>query len=67
MQAVEDAAQRAGFILLTLDAKRGASAERVYRRLGWSLVGAIPGYAFDPDGSIPHDAVVFYKRLGGTP
>jgi GNAT superfamily N-acetyltransferase len=66
MGAIEDAAQRAGFSLLTLDAKRGASAERLYRRLGWIHAGTIPGYAFDPDGTTPHDAVVFYKTLGGT-
>jgi GNAT superfamily N-acetyltransferase len=63
MQAVEDAARLAGFRLLTLDAKRGAAAEQLYRHLGWTAVGTIPRFAFDPDGSTPHDAVVFYKEL----
>ncbi len=63
MQAIEDAARDAGFTLLTLDAKRGAEAERMYRRLGWSVVGTIPRYAVDPDGLTPHDAVFFYKEL----
>jgi GNAT superfamily N-acetyltransferase len=63
MQAIEDEARRAGFRLLTLDAKRGASAEHLYRRLGWTLVGTVPGFALDPDGATPHDAVIFYKRL----
>jgi acetyltransferase len=63
MQAVEDAACRAGFRLLTLDAKRGAEAERLYRRLGWVHAGTIPRFALDPDGATPHDAVIFYKEL----
>lgn len=63
MEAAEDAARAAGYSLLTLDAKRGGSAERLYRRLGWTLVGTIPDYALDPDGVTPHDAVFFYKAL----
>jgi len=63
MRAIEDAARDAGFTLLTLDAKRGGAAEHLYRHLGWTVVGSIPRYAFDPDGS-PHDAVIFYKELG---
>jgi GNAT superfamily N-acetyltransferase len=62
MQAIEDAARVAGFRLLTLDAKRGEAAERLYRRLGWIHAGTIPRYALDPDGT-PHDAVIFYKEL----
>jgi GNAT superfamily N-acetyltransferase len=64
MKTIEDEARRAGFRLLTLDAKRGAAAEHLYRHLGWTAVGTIPRYAFDTDGSTPHDAVVFYKELG---
>ena len=63
MHSIEDAAQRAGFSLLTLDAKRGAAAEQLYRRIGWSVVGTIPRYALDPDGATAHDTVVFYKEL----
>jgi acetyltransferase len=62
MQAIEQEARRAGFTLLTLDAKRGAAAEHLYRQLGWTAVGAIPRFAFDSDGT-PHDAVIFYKHL----
>ena len=62
MRAIEDAARRAGFTLLTLDAKRGGAAALLYRHLGWTLVGVIPRYAIDPDGT-PHDAVFFYKDL----
>ncbi len=62
MRAVEAAAQDAGFGLLTLDTKAGDPADRLYRRLGWTAAGAIPGYAHDPDGT-PHEAVFFYKAL----
>jgi GNAT superfamily N-acetyltransferase len=63
MRAIEDAAQEGGFSLLTLDAKRGGAAERLYRQLGWNHVGTIPGFGIDPDGTTPHDAVVFFKQL----
>jgi GNAT superfamily N-acetyltransferase len=62
MQAIEDAARRAGFRLLTLDTKREGAAEHLYRQTGWTPVGTIPGYALDPDGT-PHDTVIFYKEL----
>jgi hypothetical protein len=67
MQAIEQEARRTGFTLLTLDAKRGAPAEQLYRQLGWTIAGSIPGFAFDSDGT-PHDAVIFYKHLtvGGS-
>lgn len=67
MEAIEEAAQRDGFRLLTLDAKRGAAADVLYRQLGWTAVGTIPRYALDTDGITPHDAVIFYKELTGNP
>jgi acetyltransferase len=63
MLAIEEAGKQAGFGLLTLDAKRGGTAEHLYRRLGWIYAGTIPRFAFDPDGTTPHDAVIFYKEL----
>lgn len=62
MRAIEDAARRNGFSLLTLDAKRGEAAEHLYRRMGWTHAGTIPRYAVDPDGT-PHDAVILYREL----
>ena len=41
------------------------AAEHLYRQLGWTPAGTIPGYALDPDGT-PHDAVIFYKALHHT-
>src|SRR5262249_34374062 len=58
MQSLENAARDAGFRLLTLDAKEGAGADRLYRRLGWNPVGVIPRFAFDPDGITQHSAII---------
>ena len=63
MHGIESMARDAGFTLLTLDAKRGGAAERLYRRIGWTVAGTIPDYAIDPDGHTPHDTVIFYKQL----
>ena len=63
MVAIEAAARTAGFGLLTLDTRGGDPAELLYRNLGWIAAGTIPGFAVDPDGVTPHDAVVFYKPL----
>ncbi len=63
MQTLEAHALAAGLTLLTLDAKAGTAAERLYRRLGWTVAGTIPQFARNPDGSW-HDAVVMYKSLG---
>ena len=65
MAAVEREAASAGYRLLVLDSKSGDAGERLYRRLGWNVVGTIPRYALDTDGRTPHDTVVFYKELGG--
>jgi hypothetical protein len=67
MHGIEDAARRNGFTLLTLDARRGGDAERLYRRLGWTVAGVIPDYALDPDGRGRHDTVVFYKEVAKNP
>jgi GNAT superfamily N-acetyltransferase len=63
MAAIEREAAAGGFRLLVLDSKRGDDGERLYRRLGWSVVGTIPRFALDTDGRTLHDTVVFYKEL----
>jgi len=65
MAAVEREASAAGFRLLVLDSRRGDAGERLYRRLGWTVVGTIPRFALDTDGRTLHDTVVFYKELAG--
>ena len=61
MLALEREARGAGYRLLTLDSKRGDAGETLYRALGWTVVGTIPRYALDPDGT-PHDTVVFTRN-----
>lgn len=63
VQAVEEFAGAAGFSLLTLDARAGGDAERLYQRRGWNRVGVIPDFALNPDGKQLHDAVLYYKHL----
>lgn len=62
MEAAEEAAIAAGKTLLVLDTVTGSSADRLYRRLGWTEVGEIPDFALHPDGT-PCPTTVFYKRL----
>jgi ribosomal protein S18 acetylase RimI-like enzyme len=61
LRAAEAAARDAGKTLLVLDTA-SADAERLYERLGWKRVGAIPRYALWPDGGFSH-TIVFYKDL----
>lgn len=65
MRAIEAEAIRCGYRLLTLNAKRGGVADRLYRRLDWTLLGTISEYALDSDGT-PHDAVFYYKHVGSN-
>jgi ribosomal protein S18 acetylase RimI-like enzyme len=65
MAEVERVALDAGRWLLTLDTAT-SDAERLYRRLGWKLAGAIPDYALNPDGSLTATSY-YWKRLDSTP
>jgi ribosomal protein S18 acetylase RimI-like enzyme len=62
MRRAEQAAQRLGRKLLTLDTREGDAAEALYRSLGWQEVGRIPDYALNADRTF-HAAVIFYKKL----
>lgn len=62
MAAIEDEARRLERRLLTLDARAGGEAERLYRRLGWTVAGSVPGYAVGPDGAA-HGQSLLYKEL----
>ena len=64
MRSVADSARRDGYRLLTLAAWTGGAADRLYRKLGWTVVGTIPRYALDPDGKGEHSTTIFYKELG---
>jgi GNAT superfamily N-acetyltransferase len=63
MERAEAEALAEGWTLLVLDTVTGDPAERLYERMGWTRVGAIPNFALYPDGR-PCDTTVFYKALG---
>jgi GNAT superfamily N-acetyltransferase len=65
MNAVEESARAGGYTLLTLDTVPDTPADTLYRRLGWTAVGRIPGYALDPAG-VMCDTLVFYKKIGAA-
>lgn len=62
MEQAEQASRKAGKSLLTLDTVTGSTAERLYKRLGWTAAGVIPNYALFPDGS-PCATTIFWKQL----
>ena len=62
MRAADDLARDCGKTLLVLDAVTGGDAYRLYARLGWQEVGAIPDYALMPyEGSC--STTYFYRRV----
>lgn len=62
MEAVERQALMQGRTLLVLDTAQGSNGERLYRRLGYQEVGAIPRFAHKPQGGL-ESTIVFYKQL----
>lgn len=62
MRAAEQEARARGRTLLTLDTVTGASAERLYTRLGWQTTGTIPGYAFSPSRTLD-STTIMWKAL----
>jgi GNAT superfamily N-acetyltransferase len=50
MERAEAEARAEGKTLLVLDTVTGDPAERLYTRLGWTMVGVIPNFALYPDG-----------------
>jgi ribosomal protein S18 acetylase RimI-like enzyme len=63
MLALEETARRHGRTLLTLDTLAGTPAERLYRSLGYTVIGQIPGYALLPGGGEPLPTSIIYKQL----
>jgi GNAT superfamily N-acetyltransferase len=62
MRRAEQAARGIGRRLLVLDTRRGSAAEALYRALGWTELGSIPGFELD-GARQPADAVFFWKAL----
>lgn len=59
MREAERVARECGKSLLVLDTASG-DAERLYIRMGWQLVGLVPGYALWPRGGLCSTS--FYYR-----
>jgi GNAT superfamily N-acetyltransferase len=62
VRAAEATALECGRTLLVLDAVTGGDGARLYERLGWERVGAIPGYALMPRGGLC-STTVYYRDL----
>jgi GNAT superfamily N-acetyltransferase len=62
MQRLEVEATRQGRTLLTLNTSAGDAAEALFRGMGWTEAGRIPGYTRDADGTL-RDTLYFYKRV----
>lgn len=62
MQAVEAEAQGLGRTLLVLDTEAGSAADRLYRRLGYQVLGIMPHHARQPGGQLA-DTTFFFKHL----
>ncbi len=60
MTAAEAAAAAHGRSLLTLDTRADDAGEALYRTLGWTEAGRIPGYSIDGAGRL-EATVLFYK------
>jgi ribosomal protein S18 acetylase RimI-like enzyme len=62
MRAVETAAAEQGRTLLVLDTAVDGGAAGLYARLGFTLTGEIPDYAFKPHGGLT-GTLIFWKRI----
>jgi ribosomal protein S18 acetylase RimI-like enzyme len=63
MQAAETIACELGRTLLVLDTAVDGGAAGLYRRLGYTLTGEIPDYAYKPHGGLT-GTLIFWKRIG---
>lgn len=62
MRDIERFARHHGRSLLVLDTVTDSAGYRLYERLGWQRVGAIPDYALFPDGSFC-ETTYFFRRI----
>jgi GNAT superfamily N-acetyltransferase len=63
LAAAEAAALDGGRTLLVLDTEAGSAGEMLYRRCGWTALGAVPDHSYTTDGRLAA-ATVFFKALG---
>lgn len=62
-RAAERLAVERGRTLLVLDTATEDGASFLYERLGFTLVGEIPDYAYKPHGGLT-GALIYWKRIG---
>lgn len=63
MRAAETMAVERGRTLLVLDTATEDGASKLYERLGFTLAGEIPDYAYKPHGGLT-GTLVYWKRIG---
>lgn len=63
MAALETIAVERGRTLLVLDTAVDGGAAALYARLGFTLTGEIPDFAFKPHGGLT-GTLIFWKRIG---
>ncbi len=65
MREAEAQAAARGKSLLVLDTATDGGASGLYRGLGYTLAGEIPGYALKPHGGLT-GTLLFWKRIGAA-
>ena len=63
MRTAEELAVKRNRTLLVLDTATDGGASGLYERLGFTLAGEIPDYAFKPHGGLS-GALFYWKRIG---
>ncbi len=64
VRRAETAARELGRTLLLLNTRAGDPPEALYRRLGYTVVGTVPAFARNPDGSM-NTTTIMYRHLDG--
>jgi ribosomal protein S18 acetylase RimI-like enzyme len=63
MRRAEELAVQRKRTLLVLDTATDGGAAGLYEKLGFTLAGEIPGYAFKPHGGLS-GTLIYWKRIG---
>jgi len=63
MMRALDRARDLSKTLVTLDTRTGDFAEPLYASVGFQVVGAIPDYAWDPDGKARHATTIMFRQI----
>lgn len=62
MRYAEQSALKLGRTLLVLNTRTGDPPEALYLRLGYQVVGHVPGFARNPDGTL-NTTTIMYRHL----